>query len=369
MRKLSREDLKSILFGCTVLGSGGGGDYEKGVEIIEDALNEGYEFVLADNSEIPEDGWIGTPYSCGSVSPVTEETIKKFEKYQIKEKHPEVKAFKVMEQYMGKEFYGVIATELGGFNTAIGFNVAARLGKPIVDGDPSGRCVPELQHTTYNLVDLPICPITVANEFGDIAIIPEIYNDERAEAYTRALAMASFDGVCAIDHPAQWKDLKNAIVNNSITYALNVGKVSLEAQKNNKNIAYAVADAFDGYILFEGIVTKNDWEDKDGFTVGDIYIDGTGKFEGSTFRIWMENENIMSWLNDEYYVTAPDLINVIRNDTNEALTNPNAEEGMPVTVFGLKAPKEWRTARGIDCFGPRSFGFDTEYKKLEEFFE
>jgi DUF917 family protein len=39
---------------------------------------------------------------------------------------------------------------------------------------------------------------------------------------------------------------------------------------------------------------------------------------------------------------------------------------MRVTVFGLPAPKEWRTSEGIKAFGPRHFGYDLEYIPLEE---
>ncbi|WP_275952149.1 DUF917 family protein [Mordavella massiliensis] len=58
-------------------------------------------------------------------------------------------AFRTLEEYFGKPFFGVVATELGGANTAYAFHIACQLGLPIIDGDPAGRSVPELQHSSF----------------------------------------------------------------------------------------------------------------------------------------------------------------------------------------------------------------------------
>ncbi len=55
-------------------------------------------------------------------------------------------------------------------------------GKYIVDGDPAGRSVPELQHSTYYLNDINIAPIALVNQFGESAILTNVVNDYRAEA-------------------------------------------------------------------------------------------------------------------------------------------------------------------------------------------
>jgi hypothetical protein len=47
------------------------------------------------------------------------------------------------------------------------------------------------------------------------------------------------------------------------------------------------------------------------------------------------------------------------------LTNPLAEPGMTLQVVGVPAPAVWRSAEGLAVFGPRSFGFDVEYRPLD----
>ena len=50
MKTLSRQDLYDILYGCTILGTGGGGSLQKGLELIEEALSKGKQFRLVDFS-------------------------------------------------------------------------------------------------------------------------------------------------------------------------------------------------------------------------------------------------------------------------------------------------------------------------------
>lgn len=366
MKKLNRQDLHDILLGAAIVGTGGGGSLKFGIELVDKALDDGCEFLLAELDEIPDDALIGTPYGCGSISPLTKKQIEDYEAMPKIESTPEVAAVKGIEEYFNKPLYGVVATELGGSNTAVALDAAARTGKPIIDADPAGRSVPCLQHSTYYLKDIPIYPLSVANKFGDTMIISKVANDERAEALVRAAAVSSFNHVGVVDHPAEWKVLKNSLLKNTITMCLEIGKTARKAKEDGRNFAYDVADKFDGYIMFEGTVSKADWEDKDGFTFGNIYIEGEGKFQGDELKIWFQNENIISWKNGEIFITVPDSINIVNNDENMPLLNPFAKEGMKVTVFVLKAFDEWRTEKGLKIFGPKFFGYDIDYKKVED---
>lgn len=366
MKKLNRQDLHDILLGAAIVGTGGGGSLIEGIQLVDKAYDEGYEFSLAEIDEIPDDALIGSPYTCGSIGNLSTEQQKKHDALpQIKE-DKEVAAIKILEKYLGKEFYGVIATELGGGNTAAALNVAAKLGKPIIDADPAGRSVPCLQHSTLFLNKVPITPMGLANKFGDTMVIPDVANDDRAEVIARSMAVASFNAVGVVDHPALWGVLKNALIKNTITYCLEIGRTARVANEENRNFAYDVAEKFNGFVIFEGEITEADWEDRDGFTFGNLYIKGEDKYEGEDLRIWFQNEYIMSWKNGEVFATVPDSINIYIKDEKMPLLNPNAKEGMKVTVFVLKAFDEWRTEEAINILGPRFFGYDMDYKKIED---
>ena len=199
MKKLNKQDLHDILLGAAIVGTGGGGSLTEGIKLVDKAYDEGCEFILAEVNEIPDDALIGSPYNCGSIGKLSTKQQKKYNELpQIKEAK-EVAAIKVLEEYIGKEFYGVFATELGGGNTAAALNVAARLGKPIIDADPAGRSVPCLQHSTLFLNKVSITPMGLANNFGDTMVISSAANDDRAEILARTMAVSSFNSVGVVD--------------------------------------------------------------------------------------------------------------------------------------------------------------------------
>ncbi len=369
MKELTKQDLYDILYGCTILGTGGGGELKNGLRLIDKAFEDGKKFILADLDELEDEALIATPYMCGAISPITEEEEKKYSELPQIGEEPAVHAFIAMEEYMGEKFHGVVSTELGGSNTAVAFYTAAMLGKYIVDADPAGRSVPELQHSTYYINNLPIHPIAVANEFGDAAIFTKVVNDFRAEALVRSLAVVSKNSIGVVDHPAKAADLKNAVIPKAISYALKIGKAHRMAKENNEDPAQKVAEVGEGIVRFRGCVKEFDWKTEEGFTIGNIVIEGTGNNEGDQYKIWYKNENIISWFNNEIDITVPDLMCIFNEETKEPVTNPYFEKDMNVAVTILPAPKQWKTERGLEIFGPKSFGYDVEYNPIENRFK
>lgn len=365
MRSLSRRELSDILHGCTILGTGGGGSLEEGLALVDAALDAGKEFKLVSLDEVPDDAYIATPYNCGAISPLSEAERREYADLPQIGEESALRAFRVMEGYFNQEFYGVISTELGGGNTATAFCVGAMLGKYLIDADPAGRSVPELEHSTYFMNGLPISPMAVANAFGDTAIIKDVVNDLRAEALVRAMARVSRNSIGVVDHPVMASQLKKAVIPGAISYALKLGAALREARDRGEAAAPRLASAGRGRMLFRGRVRDYTWETKDGFTVGEALIAGDEEYSGSTYRLWFKNENIIAWRNGEIDVTVPDLICVLNEETVEPVTNPYWRIGMPVSVFGLPAPAEWRTHKGVHIFGPRHFGFEVDYKPLE----
>ena len=158
---------------------------------------------------------------------------------------------------MGKEMKAVISTELGGGNTATALYCGAMADKLIADGDPAGRSVPGLQHSTYYLNDVPMCPISVMNKFGEGAIITNVFDDERAEDLVRALAVVSQNTVAVVDHVNTAEVLKNAVIRGAISHSEKIGKAFLTAKAEGRDFVSAVIEAGKGKAMFQGVVTKS----------------------------------------------------------------------------------------------------------------
>lgn len=362
MKKLNRQDLSDILYGCAILGTGGGGELDEGFYYIEQALEAGKEFVLVDVDEVPAGKMVCTPYMLGALSLTPLEQEEQYQRLPQSGVPPIMTAYKRLMEYTGDSFYGTICCELGGSNTAISFYVAAMADGFIIDADPAGRAVPEITHSTYYFNGLPAAPVVTANEFGECFVIENVVDDERAESVVRALSMVSRNDIAAIDHAMPIEQVRDAVIQGSISKALAIGQAYREAKESGQDVALAVAQHGEGHVAFRGEVQAFEFTTKDGFTVGQVTIEGTGRHDGSLYQLEVKNENLVARLNGKVDVTIPDLICCIDTEKSEPVTNPNYQVGMPVAIVILPAPKEFTSEKGLKAFGPAYVGLEQPYK-------
>lgn len=360
MRELNKQDIIDLLYGCAVLGTGGGGSLKEGLEIMEPDFREGRKLFLAEMSDIPDDKYIATPYGCGAPAADGQEEAEEYRNLpHIKCPASEL-AFKSLEKYFGEKFFAVSSTELGGANTAEALHTACVLGIPVADGDPAGRSVPELQHSSYYIYGKPIVPMAVATNFGDVAILTDVVDDFRAENLVRAMAVASGDIVGVCDHPMRGSEYKESVITGALSYALEIGKILRNAKENSKSPAHEIAGSMNGRVAFKGDVTDMPWECRDGFNYGSIILKGKEEFDGDKYKILFKNENYAAYKNDILEATVPDLICMIGKDGNP-VTTPNFNIGDEINVLLLPSPEVWKTPKGLEIFGPRHFGLDVDY--------
>ncbi len=365
VRELSREELLDFIYGADIYGTGGGGSRSWAIQQLEEA--EGYSFKLITVDEVPRDAVVACPYGVGGG---VREEIRRRLSHLPRLSRREVVSLGVetLERFLGRDLYGFVAGELGAGNTFLAMYMAALTGRYIVDGDAVGRSVPEVGHSTFNLCDIGITPYVVVSPFGDTLIVTRVLNDSRAEDIDRYMAVASGGGVTVIDHPIEGHNLKGSIVEGTISKSIEVGRALREARERGRDPLEAVVEATGGAIIFRGVVEEFRREGREGFLWGETHIKGVGEYSGRRMRIWFKNENLISWLDEEPYVTCPDLITLMDPETGYALSNftDDIRSGREVAVLGIKAPEIWRTQRGLELLSPGYFGFDIPYRPMEE---
>jgi len=361
MRTLNKQQLEDLILGCSILATGGGGSPTGGLNSIYIDLDAGRQFTMIDLDEVPDEALVAAPYGCGCIAPEDEKTA------SLSDEIVEcLTAVKAMEKYLGEGFRAAMASEIGGGNTAVALCVAARMGIPIVDADPSGRSVPQLNQSTFYIKNVPIAPIAVATAKGDVMILEQVSDDFRAEEIVRAIAVVSGNQVGAVDHPVRGRILRESVIPGTLSKALRIGEAVRQAQMNSADPVRAAVEAGGGYLLFTGEVSQTSWEIRDGFTIGELVINGRESYRGHLYRIWYKNEHMISWYDGQPDVSVPDLICMLNVHSGEPIINPNAKQGMKVAVIGYPAPDIWRSPRGLEVFGPRSLGYDIDYQKIEE---
>jgi len=360
------ENLKDILRGCTLLGTGGGGPFREGVDYISEDIKEDRELKLIDPKDVDDETWTCSVYYAGTITHLIEIPEEK-KKLPAKAVNKElIIATKELEKILGAPIKALVPLELGGGNTAAAMHAAMGLGIPLVDGDYAGRAIPELEMITPCLKGKPDVPIVTCNEFGEIVIIKESVNYTRTEVITRWLSVASFGKIGNAGYPMKGKDMKEVIVPNTVSKCLEIGKAIREAKEQGKDVVKVVLDITKGWLLFKGKVTKKTWESKGGFTYGETVLEGIDEFKGHEFKIWFKNENHITWKNGEPFVTSPDLISTLDLNKKEPVTNTDIAEGDVLAVIGIKAPDILRTKEALEILAPKHFGFDLEYVPIEE---
>jgi len=350
------------------MGTGGGGGVEWGMGMLDAALEEGLNIEWVDVSEIADDAWTCTPYGMGSIAPPTPETEAEIKRMDLVDRLGD-RAMEVAVQELGKyagvEIGAIVPPELGAGNTPASLITGVRLGIPVVDGDYSGRAVPEEMQGTPYLYEKNSWPCSSVDRWGNICIVKETCNPYMLERIGKLLSVSAYGMTSMAATLLIGREMKEIVVPGTLTRCLELGRAIRQALEQGDNPVQAAIEHTDGWLLFEGEVTGKDWEDRGGYMLGTTHIRGTGEYAGHTLDVWFKNENHVSWLDGEPYVCSPDLVTIVDRETGDGFTNTVIAAGHRVAVVGIKGLEAFRSERGLAGAGPRYFGFDIDYVAIE----
>lgn len=361
IKKINQQEAEDILYGACILGAGGGGSLTEGLSLINQIYETGRTVRIVSVNDVEDDWLIVSPYYVGSAAPLTEEAKQKLSALSLKEGNPSVFATIALEQYLGRRAEGLCATELGG-NTAWAMDVAANLDIPLIDGDPAGRAVPDLAHTSFNVHGASITPLALVNRYGEQLIVQRVASYERADQIARGFAIASgnFSGIC--DHPLEGKRFKEIVIPGTLGRAQIIGKARREALESKENPISALVDADNGRIITEGVVVHAAWKDVNGFIEGKVEI--ASRLSNKSYIVDFRNENMTVECEEKLIGIIPDIFTILDASTGLPILNPSCQEGMKVVLAKFTSPDIWTTPEGIAIFGPRYIG-----RKDQEYFE
>jgi len=367
MIHLDRQAITDLCMGATVLGTGGGGSPEMGVALLEAALDAGKSIRLFAADEVPDDALVVMPAFVGSIAPgAKDDRYRQALREQIlTPESPLLLGLRLLESHLGAKAFAVLPVEMGGLNTAVAAILAALADIPFVDGDSIGRAKPELEMGSYTLRGLPLAPMALCDVWGNRALVIQTQSFKSAEQIARALAVVG-GGTVTVRCPVRGRDLRQMVVGGTVTRAMAIGKALRQARSRGEDPVAAQIRAAGGTRLFEGVLSRLTWEDRGGFMWGEYWLAGTGDDRDHSLRIWLKNENEISWLDEKPFVVTPDLLCAVEAKTGQPFTNSSLREGLEMVVFGVPADPMWRTPEGLALTGPKHFDFDLPYRPMEE---
>ena len=365
--KQDAQALEDILLGSSYLGCGGGGGLQDARELIESDLAAGLSFRLLDVSDLGDDDMVASPYSLESLAPVNEEMQARLDRIESKISAPTESSFRLLEEYLGTEFSAVIVGEIGPLSLAESLSTGARIGVPSLDADTVGRATPEINQHSVRVAGHAITPAAAVTQFGDEVILKQVQDPSREEDIFRAISVVSrLTGVTDAAITGAVAKSEHVLVQRSLSLAASIGRAVREAAAAGNDPITAARVAGDGYELFTGEVQAFDWNDRDGFLVGNVTLTGSGAYSGQSMVLDYKNEHLVARRDDIVLATCPDLITMIDRRTNEGIGNPDFTTGQAVTVLAFRADPLWRRPQGLQVFQPRYFGYDVDYIPVEK---
>lgn len=367
----NRVEVEDFVRGCTFYGTGGGGLPSNGIDSLMSEIEKGNKVGWIDVNQIDDDAITVCPFLMGSIAPHTDEVKKEMEGFGLtdsvnKEKERLGKAVAELSKYTGKKIGAVVPIELGGANTPGPLAAGILNGIPCVDGDYTGRAIPEILQTTPYINGKVLWPVTSVDEFDNICIIDKAINYRMVERIGKLIASGAYGLAGQAGFLMTGKEMKEIIIPGTLTECYELGKMIRESRENGLNPIDEIIKKLDGYLLAKGTVTGKDTEDKLGYYWGTHTITGKEEFKDNIYKIWFKNENHIMWENDKPIITSPDIIVVVDSKNGEPYANPVLKVGDEVCVIGLKAREIFKSEKGIGVLGPRYFGYDIDYMPIEE---
>ena len=355
MWQVEEQDLASISIGAGILGTGGGGNPYIGMLRAREMIRRYGPVEVLSSDELRETDKIVCVGGIGAPT-VGIEKIRGKQSYD---------ALRALENHLGIKATALISNEIGGSNSLEPLIPAAISGLPVIDADGMGRAFPEFHMKTFFVYGVPYVPMVLADEKGNIAVIPQALTGKWVERIARAITIQMGSVACYALAPMTAQQVRNTSVQGSLTLSKRLGDSVRKANQAKSDPVRAILEVNPGKILFEGKISGIQRKTTQGFARGNVTIDGSGKFLDITMEIEFQNENLIARIDDEIVCVVPDLISIVDSEKGDPITTELLRYGFRVTVLGFPAPELWKTPEGLQVVGPSCFGYDVAYIPLE----
>lgn len=351
--EIGAQELEWLALGAAIFGAGGGGDPRLGHHMASQAIAHSGPVQLLDLDELEDDQLILPICMMGATTVMVEKFGSGTEALRLQE---------AVENEAGTQVAAICCLELGGLNGVVPFAWAARAGLPVVDADLMGRAFPELQMTTAHLAGVSATPAVMTDERGNVVTLSTT-TAVWAEDIARSVCttMGAEATICL--YPMTVGTARGATVRNSITSAMAAGRVMLEVADDPVR---AMCDHLNGYPLIEGKVVDVDRQTTEGFARGSAIVEGIGACGGRVARLEFQNENTVLIEDGRVRASVPDIITAVDLHTARPIVTELLRYGQLVSIVGLPIDSLWRTAEGLAVAGPRAFGYDFDYRPVED---
>jgi DUF917 family protein len=350
--QLDAANIEAFALGCAIFGGGGGGDTATGLAMARYAIDSaGPVDVVALAALAPE----ALVMPCGLIGSPT------VAQERIWSGAEGARLAHAVARLHGAPVDVLMCYEIAGANGLLPVLWASRLGIPLLDADGMGRAFPEMQQQAMHVAGVPASPL-VLTAGRDDDIVVHAGDNLGAERLARSCA-ATLGGTCAgALYVMPGRVAQTATIAGSVSRAVAVGRAM---RARNSGWSAALADEAGGQVLIEGRVVELEWNGGAGFTRGHAVVEGTYGDGPRRLRLELQNEVLAALEDGEVLATVPDIIAVLGLVNGRPVGTERLQYGQRVGVVAVPAPEVWRSPQGLAVVGPRSFGYDLDYRPVE----
>ncbi|ODU06821.1 MAG: hypothetical protein ABS81_03185 [Pseudonocardia sp. SCN 72-86] len=342
----------ALALGCAVYGAGGGGNVETGSWAAKHALEQHGPTALVGLAELDDDDLILPLHAIGAPT-VSQEMLPSGEEPGLIRDE--------IERVFGRPVAALMAGEIGGANGVRSAGWAAALGVPLLDADGMGRAFPEIDMVSMELASIVPSVIVVADVQGNVVTCRPV-SGPWAERLARAVCVASGSTALMTSYVMTAREARGAVIEGSVSAAVRVGELLLAGGCSVADLCVHLGATR----LIVGKIVELEREDAGGWVRGSVVVSGAGEDRGRLVRLEIQNENLVALEDGRAVATVPDPIVVLDADTARALGTDTLQFGQRVAVVAWPCHPLWRTPAGLAKTGPAAFGYDIDYRPIEQ---
>ncbi len=369
LKKINREDLEPLLEGVAIFGTGGGGSPDWGRGIMLNDFKRGRGYTIINPEEVEDDAVVVSGGIMGSVKTLDNMDFDELLEYWEDNFELEV-AFREMEKELGKKIDCIVPFEMGGLNTPIILSLGARVGIPVIDGDALGRAAPETQMTSFIGHGISLTPMPLVDHVGNVVVVRKAVNPVYPDQIGRFIITRG-GGLGANNHyPMSGRQLKNSVIPNTISKAIEIGRLVINARNNGEDPVQVFRKIVSGINIFHGKITEIIEEEAEGFYFTKVKLSSLEKGNNSSCELIIKNETMACWKNGELQVVFPDLLCILDPKTGRGIMSIELKENLELKLVAMPCHERLREALkhpdGKIAFSSKRYGQNIKYIPLEE---
>ena len=342
MKQLKRTDIIPLISGSLFYGTGGGGSPKRAKQILLEISKKNPLPSIIKTAYLNTNGICITGFPIGNLqSDVIDNRLFQtmLNKYQA---------------FLDQIIQAIVPVEIGPLSLAVSVQLASTLQLPLVDADiVGGRSSPEVFLETITLFSIPRTPLLVFNAQGAYKMLTNKSTYQKEEFFLRSFAKKSGGFAYVFGYPLTKKAILRSVSQNTVSRAIIVGNMITRKVLLKRSTKVGAKKLFSGKIISIKKIAQEGFSSK--------IVEMTNRKQKS--QLFIKNENIIFWINNQVILTCPDLIIMVNKDYYPVF-NEDIKIGMKITVFGVKSVKLWRTPMGRELFSPKTFGFSFKPKLL-----